>query len=225
MRQRATLAAAQRGRAPPPPRRRRRRHRRRHRRRRRRRHRTLPATPMPQTPTTRHHVELHRRPLCRPPAHSLAESALGVSDAFQTEARSRNSWRRNPIKALVFLLTAKAAPRRAPTSANSRRRTPPSSQNVSHSGVRLQQLAAQPAPRRAGSPSACQENGYHHRRRCLQGRCCAGRGHARHGGGHCCRQELREDPLHRRQHLVLWRRHVRRQESRSPTEGGACRHS
>ena len=37
---------------------------------------------MPQTPTTRHHVELHRRPLCRPPAHSLAESALGADSAL-----------------------------------------------------------------------------------------------------------------------------------------------
>ena len=182
---------------------------------------------MPQTPTTRHHVELHRRPLCRPPAHSLAESALGVSDAFETEPefiipiKNRRTGR--------FLLDrqgcAEVPSSRRTSALHPRRRTPPSSQNVSHSGVRLQQLAAQPAPRRAGSPSACQENGYHHRRRCLQGRCCAGRGHARHGGGHCCRQELREDPLHRRQHLVLWRRHVRRQDSRSPTEGGASRHS
>ena len=173
---------------------------------------------MPQTPTT-----TSRRaapPSSGAPAHSLAESALGVSDACETEPQIIHIKNRRS----GFLLDRQGCAEVGATSAlHPRRRTPPSSQNVSHSGVRLQQLAAQPAPRRAGSPSACQENGYHHRRRCLQGRCCWPDTRATEG-------DTVADKNCEKIHYIadnIWccGAGVRRQDSRSPTEGGASWHS
>ncbi len=73
-------------------------------------------------------------------------------------------------------------------------------------------------------PAPCHEDRHHHRGCAVQGRRCAGRRHARHGGRHSLRQELRKDPLHCSEHLLLRCRHSGRYGGRNGASPNArCR--